>query len=279
MNMKAKVSVVLILLFLLCRPASSAEKKKLLFGLYPYSNPSVMYKNFLPLMKYLSGKTGLPVEIVFAPNYTAHIRNIGTGRVDLGYLGPSPYVKVKDHFGGIELLAQVKTEDESNNRMVIIVHRDSPLSGLEDLKGRSFAFGDYQSFGSHFMPGYILLKHGVSLYDLKIYDYVRSHDNVVLSVLHGDFDAGGVREDIFNKYRSRKIRVLAGPFSIPPHVIVVRSNVDVKIKRNLRDALLHLNDRKILRKVNPYAIGFAPVGDSDFDFAREVIKEMESGCR
>jgi phosphonate transport system substrate-binding protein len=238
-----------------------------------------MYKNFLPLTRYLSEKTGLQVEIVFAPNYTAHIRNIGTGRVDLGYLGPSPYVKVKDHFGSIELLAQIKTVDEINNRMVIITRKDSPLARLEDLKGRSFAFGDYQSFGSHFMPGYILLKHGISLNDLRIYDFVRSHDNVVLSVLHGDFDAGGVREDIFNKYRNRNVRVLAGPFPIPPHVIVVRKDVPMKIREKLRNALFHLSNRQILKRVNPYAIGFAPVHDSDFDFARRVLRVMEEGCR
>ncbi|MEM4262907.1 MAG: phosphate/phosphite/phosphonate ABC transporter substrate-binding protein [Thermoplasmata archaeon] len=267
------LSVVILSLFLL--PAFAAGLSQLTFGIYPYDTPSQIYQNFEPLMHQLSKELGVPVKIVIAPNYMSHIINIGEGRVDLGFMGPSPYIKAKDKYGGIELVARLMMRGNRDDRLVIISHKASGISGLRELKGKTFAFGDFQSYGSHFYPRYLLNKAGVRLKDLKSYDFLGSHSKVILAVSHKDFDAGGVREDIYEKYRDRPIRVIAGPFTIPPHVIVCRRDLSANTRAKVETILLNIRDQAILQSIDPALEKFGPVRDEDFRQARQVVDFIE----
>jgi phosphonate transport system substrate-binding protein len=144
------------------------------------------------------------------------------------------------------------------------------------LSGKTFAFGDFQSYGSHFYPRYLLNREGVKLKDLKSYDFLGSHSKVVLAVSHKDFDAGGVREDIYEKYRDRPIKIIAGPYAIPPHVIVCSNKLPAELKSKIKAALLGINDRNLLQGVDPALESFGTVSDSDFRQAREVVSFVEN---
>jgi phosphonate transport system substrate-binding protein len=256
--------------------ASPGFCRELVFSTHPFANPTDIHKRFEPLISYLAEKTGMRINIRIAPSYLAHVKSLGTGAADLGFAGPSPYVRAHDKYGGIELLARFKVRDDTNDKIVFVCLDTAPYKTIQDLKGASFAFGDHQSFGSHFMPRWLLHQHGLSLHDLIAYDFVKSHDNVILSVLHGDFAAGGVRQDVFAKYADRPLCILAGPYAIPPHVLVCRTDLDPQLKDNLRKSLFALEDRVVLDQIGAQLIGFGPVADADFDTARQVMKFIES---
>jgi phosphonate transport system substrate-binding protein len=269
------ILVAFIPLLLSAHQVHPAGPEQLTFGVYPYDTPTQIYQSFEPLMKHLSKELGMPVKIVIAPNYMSHIINIGEGRVDLGFMGPSPYIKAKDKYGGVDLLARLLMRDNKNDMLVFVSHKDSKITGLKDLKGKTFAFGDSQSYGSHFYPRYLLNKSGIKLRDLRSYDFLGSHSRVVLAVSHKDFDAGGVREDIYDKYRDRSVKIIAGPFAMPPHVIICRKGLPGDIKSKIRDILLNTNDEYILKSIDPSLERFAPVKDEDFRQAREVVDFVE----
>ena len=235
--MRYRIPIYLIpLLFVLILARASClagTKETLTLGLPPFANPSVLQHNFMPLAQYLSSAIGQPVTLTFSPNYISHVMRLGRGEIDIGYVGPSPYVKVKDKFGGVELLARLQFENDSNNQIVFVTGKQSSIKAISDLAGKTFAFGDYQSFGSHFLPRYLLHENGLPVKDLTAYDYVGSHDNVVLSVLHGDFDAGGVRFDIFKKYEDRPLRIIYGPEKFSPHVLVCRTTLPDNLKKEI----------------------------------------------
>lgn len=250
-------------------------KGQLTFGIYPYDTPTSIYESFSPLLKELSKKLGMPVKIVIAPNYMSHVVNMGTGKIDIGFMGPSPYIRAKDKFGGVELLAKLRMKEDKIDSMVIITHKGSGIKSLKNLKGKTFAFGDPQSYGSHFYPRYLLNRAGVRLNDLKYYDYLGGHSKVILAVSHRDFDAGGVRADIYEKYRERPVKVIAGPYNIPPHVIVCREGLPKILKNKIKDTLLKIDDKGVLNSIDPNLTGFHPVKDSDFSQARAVVNFIE----
>ncbi|GAB4337057.1 MAG: hypothetical protein Kow0089_07930 [Desulfobulbaceae bacterium] len=274
--MKRVHAIILSVFIFVSFSSTAGHAEELIFSTHPFSNPTAIHKRFEPLVTYLSRETGMKISINVAPTYHAHITALGTGKADLGFAGPSPYVRIKDKYGGIELLARFRMKNDINDKVVILCRRDAPLTTLSDLRGKTFAFGDHQSFGSHFMPRWLLNQEGISLNDLTGYDFVKSHDNVILSVLHSDFDGGGVRQDVYEKYKNRPLRILAGPFAIPPHVLVIRTNVNVIAKEKIRNAVLSLHDREILDRIDKKLLGFEPVDDEDFDQARTVIRYIES---
>jgi len=78
------------------------------------------------------------------------------------------------------------------------------------------------------------------------------------------------------QYLDRPLRVLAGPFLTPPHAIVCRASLPQVLQDKLRQSLLALRDRKVLELIDPAMQAFAPVTDSDFNQARQVIKVIEA---
>lgn len=265
--------VSLIFLLLSTRVAVARE---LLFSTHPFANPATIYRTFQPLLDYLSKETGTTITIKIAPSYVAHVNMVGSGKADLAFVGPSPYVRIKDKFGGVELLARFRMQDDASDKVVIICLDASPFNSIADLTGRTFAFGDHQSYGSHYLPRWLLDTNGVSMKDLVAYDFVKSHDNVILSVLHGDFAAGGVRLDVFKKYADRPLRVLSGPFLTPPHAMICRTDLEPELKDKLRRSLLALTERSILESINPDMLRFDPVFDNDFNQAREVMDYIDA---
>ncbi len=269
------LEAVLSIIIILPPGIFASEKNTLSFGIYPYDTPTSIYESFGPLLKKLSEELGMPVKIIIAPNYMSHTVNMGTGKVDIGFMGPSPYIRAKDKYGGVELLARLRMKEDTIDSMVIITHRDSGIKTLESLKGKTFAFGDPQSYGSHFYPRYLLNKSGIRLNDLKYYDYLGSHSKVILAISHRDFDAGGVRADIYKKYRDRPVRVIAGPYNIPPHVIVCRKGLPEILKNKIKNVLLKIDDKAVLKSIDQNLAGFQPVNDSDFSQARTVVNYIE----
>jgi phosphonate transport system substrate-binding protein len=265
-----------VFLLLAFTGSPAAAEKPLLFGLPPYANPAAMHQSFAPLAAYLGEVIGREVRLSISPNYMSHIRRVGREEIDLAFLGPSPYVKAQKGFAGVDLLAKMVLENRANDQVVIVTATASGIESLAALRGRTFAFGDHHSFGSHFVPRFLLQEHGVRLGDLAAYDYLGSHDNVVLSVLHRDFDAGGVRQDIYLKYRDRDLRVLHGPVSIAPHVIVCRQTLPAQIKEKIRTALIELEDRDLLGAISPAMLRFLPVDDAEFDQARQIVDYFEA---
>lgn len=269
----------LILLFFLAfflGGLSPALGKELVFSTHPFANPAAIHKTFQPLIEYLQRETGVSIRLKIAPSYTAHVTAVGLGKADLAFIGPAPYVRIKDKFGGVELLARLQMTDDISDKVVIVCKASAPFKSLADLQGQTFAFGDPQSYGSHYLPRWLLRNNGVPVSALAAYDYVKSHDNVILSVLHGDFDAGGVRLDVYRKYTSRPLRVLAGPFLTPPHALICRASLPQALQEKLRQSLLALSDHTVLARIDPAMQRFEKVTDNDFNQARKVINAIEA---
>ena len=276
MNKHSAKIIILLFFVVFFGRLSSAHGEELVFSTHPFANPATIHKTFQPLIEYLRRETGVAIRLKIAPSYTAHVTAVGQGKADLAFVGPAPYVRIKDKFGGVELLARLRMTDDISDKMVVVCQASAPFAALADLRGKTFAFGDPQSYGSHYLPRWLLRNSGVPVSGLAAYDYVKSHDNVILSVLHGDFDAGGVRLDVYRKYADRPLRVLAGPFLTPPHAIVCRASLPQALQDKLRQSLLALRDREVLTRIDPAMQAFEQVKDSDFNQARQVIKVIEA---
>jgi phosphonate transport system substrate-binding protein len=253
-----------------------------LFAVHPYDNPSRLLERFQPLCAYLTESLGRPVALYLAHSYNDQVRRITSGQVDLAYLGPTLYLRAQEHYLGsrtehnIEILAGETIGEEIGYRTVVVALRSSPIQGLEDLRGRTFALGTHDSFGSHFVPRVMLLKAGLTLADLKDYAYLDRHERVALAVVHGDFDAGGLREDVALHYLDRGLKIVAHSPVLTPHVVVARPGLDRHLAEALRSALTDPSPTAgpAFAALGP-GVGFASVDADAFDLARLTIRAME----
>ncbi len=250
-------------------------------GIVPLESPAAMFKKFSPLADYLGRCLGRTIELRVPVDFENAIRDIGTGAVSLCFMTPSTYIEARDQYG-VQVVAKALRHGKPFHHAAIVVKEDSPVNTLEDLKGRSVAFGDRHSTSSHILPRSMLLEAGVDLESLAFYDYLGHHDDVARAVLDGQFDAGGLMETVALKYVAHGLRILRTSPEIPEFNICVERGADADVRNKLLQALRELKDdtpagREILHSINEEYTGFVESQDSDYEGVRMIMAKLDAG--
>jgi phosphonate transport system substrate-binding protein len=262
---------------LLC--AAVRVHAEMILEVHPFKPPTQLVASFAPLTAYLSKQLGQPVAVRIAKDYQTHIDAIGKDAVDLAYLGPVAYVKLRETYGPKPLLARQVIGGSKDFHGKIFVRQDSRLRSLADLKGKRFAFTEPHSTMGHLVPRYQLWQAGVPVERLASYQFLGDHVNVALGVLAGDYDAGAVKEDVFYAYAGRGLRAIATTPPISDHLFVASRKLSDAQRRTLRAALWQLHQApegaQILESITPGVTALVPVQDSDYDTLRVVLKKLK----
>lgn len=271
------IGFVAIIALCLTEGVNAASSAPLVLAVHPYLPTTEITARFSPLADYLARATGRPVKVRVGRNYAEHIDAIGTDSVDIAYMGPVPYVKLVARYGKKPLLARQEVNGQRYLRGVIIVRQDSSVRTLADLKGKRFAFGDPDSTMSHVLPLYVLQKAGVTQRALAHHEFLGAHKNVALAVLAGDYDAGAVKQEIFQEFSSKGLRILAELPPVSDHVFVTSAKLPASLIAMLRGAMLRLKDtaegKSIMSSIHPHMTALAPALDSDYDNLRVILDE------
>jgi phosphonate transport system substrate-binding protein len=256
-------------------PAYTAERP-LVIGVHPYLPATELVKRFSPLSEYLAGQLDAELHFRIASNYQDQIDAIASHKVDIAFVGPAVYVKLVEEHGKWPLAARLSFSGSNLLRGVIVTRQDSGIKRLSDLKGKRFAFGDPHSTLSSRVPKAMLASRGVSIDDLKEHAYLRNHENVALGVLLGRYDAGGVKEETFNKYSSRGLGVIEYTPWFSSHLFILNRNLPEKQRVRISEALLTLHAQSggygILQLIKKKTTALVPVKDSDYDSLREILR-------
>lgn len=258
-----------------CLPAlASAASRELVFVVHPYDTPSRIYTRFRPLTLYLAGVLERPIKLVIASTYDEQMAMIVDGRADLTYIGPTPYVQARER-APIRILAGESENGQAFYQSAIVVRAGSSINTLADLRGKRIAFGAAISMSSTVAPTLMLAQAGIGLGDLAGHAQLDRHERVALSVLHGDFDAGGLRLDIARQYLPRGLKVVATSQPLPPHLIACSARFPGSLEGRARSALLN-PDEAGLRAFA--ALGestrFVPIDDSHYQAVRRMLRAL-----
>jgi len=272
--------VLLVSIFLaFSSPVPSSAGQPLTLCVHPYLTASEIQKRFTPLAAYLSRKLGTSIHLHIAKSYDDHIRMIGAGEMDLAFTGPVSYVKLVASFGPQQLLGRLETNGKAEFSGMIFVVDKSPVRGLSDLVGKHFAFGDPESTMSHIVPRHMLWQAGVTVDMLSGHAFLKKHDDVVLGVLMGDFDAGAVMDEVFLRYQHKGVRAIARMPVISEHVFVAGKNLPPATAARLRKILIGMKNsaegREALRSIKDSVTGVVPVSDSDYDNLRVILDDLK----
>ncbi|MFN3395573.1 MAG: phosphate/phosphite/phosphonate ABC transporter substrate-binding protein, partial [Thermodesulfovibrionales bacterium] len=239
------------------------------FGVVPLESPAIMFKKFSPLTEYLSRKLGRPVDLRIAVDFEGAIKDIGQNITQLCYMTPSTYIEANKRYG-VKVFAKALRDGKPYHHSVIITRNDSDLRSIEDLKGRTFAFGDMRSTSSHIIPRAMLKQAGIDLSDLKYYNYLGHHDDVIKAILKGEYEAGGVMESTAYKFKDKGIRFLKFSDEIPEFNICYNPSLSEGDLSIIRTAIITLKDSDpegatILKSIDESYTGFAEAKDSDYE--------------
>ncbi len=274
----ARLAASAVVLSALSWPSPVLAKVSLVFGTYSADKPTAMVAQLRPSLdefaKEMAEALDEEVEIRMhvVRSYDDGVNLIVDGEVDFMRLGPASYVRAKERNPGIGVLVMENKKGAKHFNGIIAVHRDSDITEVSQLRGRSFAFGSKRSTLGRYFSQLYLMEHGVFAHDLAKFEYLGRHDKVGRAVGSGTFDAGALEETTFAKLVAKGVPIRAlAQFSNSTRPWVVRSGLDPQVVSALREAMLSLSDPKVLKALR--FDGFFAGEDSDYEKTREAIRE------
>lgn len=266
--------LVLMLAFILLSSFifSARADNELEFGSVAMDIPAVMHERLSPLTRYLSQSLNRKVSLKLSPNMGGAIKEVASGKVDIAYLTPVAYLKAHEQ-GGARLVAKTVTNGKASFQLMIVVKEDSPIRDVNDLVGKSFAFGDKRAL----LQRATVVDAGLALEQFSEYRFLGHYDNIARSVANGDFTAGILKDTMAFKWQYKGLRILHQSPSLPPYNITVAKHVDDETLGELRRLFLALDKTNpehlhIIKALDKKYDGFAATDDSEYNVVRKMIK-------
>ncbi|AVX31659.1 phosphonate transport system substrate-binding protein [Carboxydocella thermautotrophica] len=264
--------------------ATTSEKKEqpkvLRVGLIPNQAPEKIKAKYEPFRKYLEEKLGMPVELFVATNYAGVVEAMAADKLDMAYFGGLTYVQAKQKAKIHPIVTEIDSETKTTKYYsLIITPANSPIKTLQDLKGKTFAFGDINSTSGSLYPRIMLDRAGLKVPDdFANIIYTGKHDATALAVQNGKVDAGGLEGRILNKLiedgkiDKNKIRILAKSDPIEGYPWCVQDSMDPQLEAKIVDAFLSIKDPELLKLLR--AEGFARVKAEDYAYVEQEARRL-----
>lgn len=228
-------------------PVNTCPNGKIRFGVEPFEDPAKLTPAFKTLGAALEKKLNCPVEVTIVQGYSAEVLAMQNGQLEIGQFGPLGYVFASQR-AGAEAVASFGNPDGtlSSYKAAIWVPKDSPITDVAGLKGKSLALGETGSTSGDALPRFAIRKAGMKDTEVKI-AYSGGHPQALLALINGKVDAAEINTqqqasatDAGN-FDPSQYRQIWTSDPIPNDPITVAAGLDPAFKTALVDALTSLS--------------------------------------
>ena len=233
-------------LALSCTLSQAAEVLRV--SAIPDEAPTELQRKFKPLGAYLEQQLGMQVEFVPVSDYAAVVEALAADRLDMAWLGGFTFVQTRLKTGNAIPLVQREQDAKFTSKYITA---NPAVKSLQDLKGKTFAFGSVSSTSGSLMPRFFMLKDGIKPEEFfSRVAYSGAHDATVAWVQAGKVDGGVLNASVWDKLvaagkvDTSKVVVLD---TTPPYYDynwTVRGNLDPALTDKIKAAFLALDPAK-----------------------------------
>ncbi len=284
-----KLTWTLVVAILIAGSISSAASaqaraaKELRVVFIAYENPDQLLEDVRPVVAYLEQQLGRKVRPFVATDYAGVVEALRNQTADMGFMGPLQYLLAHEQAGAVAILGEVYN-GQPHYTARIFVRKDSGISKLEDLRGRTIAFVDPLSSSGYMYPletfrraGLIANREAADSFFRKTY-FAGGDEQAIRAVLNKFVDAAGIGQysyDLLRPVERDQITFIAESPKIPSHCVVVRKGLEASSVAAIQESLLALNSGpnhgllKYLYNVD----GYVKVTPETFAEAERIARE------
>ncbi|MCM2439363.1 phosphonate ABC transporter substrate-binding protein [Agrobacterium vitis] len=262
--MLKKILLASVTLLSLAGVAAAEDLKEFRIGILGGENEADRLRNYNCLSDHLKKEFGFTKVSLFpASDYDGVIQGLLGGTLDYAELGASGYAKayLANPKAVEPILTTVQTDGSMGYYSIMVARKDSGMTKVTDIKGKKLGFADPDSTSGYLIPTVTLPD---ALGGKSVKEYVAStgfgggHENLVLEVLKGTFDAGttfgsgvGNFKDGYTSGNLRKmvdkgvlnmddlVELWKSPL-IPNGPIVIRSSMNEDMKTKVKAFMMDL---------------------------------------
>lgn len=243
--------------------AAAEDLKEFRIGILGGENEADRLRNYNCMTEKLPSVLGVEKVSLFpAADYDGVIQGLLGGTLDYAELGASGFAKVylSDPKAVEPILTTVQVDGSMGYHSIMVARKDSGMTKVTDIKGKKLGFADPDSTSGFLIPTVTLPEAlGAPIKEVVASTgFGGGHENLVLEVVKGTFDAGttwgsgvGKFEEGYSSGNLRKmvdkgvlnmddlVELWKSPL-IPNGPVVVRTSMDGDMKAKFKQFMMDL---------------------------------------
>jgi phosphonate transport system substrate-binding protein len=277
LNSTLRHIIYLLWFMLAAMPTAHAVDDSLTIGIFPRFNFNETTKQYAPLADYLSERLGRKVTLVTSKDFDSFWKDVTQQRYDIVHYNQYHYVSSAKSY---EVIGASKELGKSAVAGVIYVRKDSGITDISQLRGRTIVFGgNKDAMLSYIAPRYLLLRAGLKESDFRT-EFAVNPPNALLALYYKQADAAGGADIsvllpvVKNAIDTQDLTVLAETEPLLFLPWAVKRSMSAKLRATIQSILVNLeNDgeagKNILKLAQLTGVGKAT--DKDYDPHRRMV--------
>lgn len=258
-------------------PVARAAEAPLVMGIFPRLNASDTTTRYSPLAEYLGERLGRKVSLVTSSNFESFWRGVEEQRYDIVQYNQFHYIRSSRSY---QVIAHNKEFGKSTLAGVLYVRKDSNITSLAQLRGRTVLFGGGEDAMISFIaPMYMLLQAGLTRDDFTS-RFAVNPLNSVIGVYRKQADAAGSGDGAVGQPAMRKaintdeLAMLAVSEQLLHLPWAVKRTMPARLRDSIQSLLVELENEEAGKLVLKSAVltGIGRAADKDYDPHRRMIK-------
>jgi len=265
-------------------PKKWKNPSTIVFTYTPVEDPAVYENIFKPFTTHLSKCLDKKVVFYQVQNNAAEIEAMRSGRLHVGGFSTGPTAFAVNLAGAVPFAVKGTEKEFQGYNLIVIVKAGSPYQKLADLKGRKVAHTSPSSNSGHLAPLALFPHEGLA--PDKDYKPVFSgkHDQSILGVNSGDYDAAAVASDVFHRMavrgqiREGDFRIIYRSQKFPTSSFAYAHDLDPKLVERMLSCFYDYRFPPEMVKAFDGADRFFPINyATTWDVVRQVAKGSGGG--
>jgi len=154
---------------------------------------------FADFQAYLKEATGKDVIYYTVQSNAAEVEAMRSGRLHIAGFSTGPTGFAVNLAGYVPMAVKGYPQGFQGYHLIVVVKKDSPIKSMADLKGKKVAHTSASSNSGNLAPRALFPKLGIVPGEDYEVVYSGKHDQSVLGVAHGDYDAAPVASDVYER--------------------------------------------------------------------------------
>ncbi|WP_240310552.1 phosphate/phosphite/phosphonate ABC transporter substrate-binding protein [Pseudosulfitobacter sp. DSM 107133] len=184
-------------------PAKLNDPSTLVFAYTPVEDPAVYADIWAPFIAHLEEATGRDVQFFAVQSNSAEVEAMRSGRLHIAGFSTGPTPFAVNLAGAVPFAIMGADDGQFGYKLQVFTQADSDIKEMSDLKGKRIAHTSPTSNSGNQAPRALFPGLGVVPDTDYEVTYSGSHDQSMLGVVAGDYDAAPVASEVVERMAER----------------------------------------------------------------------------
>jgi len=217
------------------------EKEIVDISIVPYNAPEKIIALHEPMVDYLNKHSKYQYKLKLFQSHEKIVDGICNNETSIAMLGPA-MAAVANNKCKVEPILMALGLEKKPYFNIIIITADNKIKSLQDLKGKTVGIFKVNT-STYAKTKKMIHDEGIPLSTIKFVIYPKLED-IVLDVLAGKIDAGGIRESTIYNFKYLNLKIIKKSENNPGFAYFAKPGLNKEVIKDFQKIMTTLNVHK-----------------------------------